>query len=493
MKKSLLFAFAILWSHPVLSQPLPDPPVSPMQVEWKAHFNGPWERWPPVPYGIAEPLALEKAEGFQVLGYLPYWKWGDTNLVLHLDQLDVIAYFGVAVLADGSLGDAHHWGTAGMSDLVADAHEAGVKVIITAVNFEPGSIHGVLSSPAIRAKAVNNLVDLVVDQGGDGVNVDFEGLPVEDKAAFVGFVISLKQALDQALGDSHVSVATPAVDWVGAFDYDQLAEASDGLMIMGYNYHWGTGDPGPVSPLKGSDKWGKYALDWTIGDYVEWGGAANRHKYILGLPFYGFDWPSTSDQAPGVAAGKGDSLTYAQCQNEAAEHGWKWDEDSATPWYAYQGDTWHQVWCENAQSFERKFELIGQEALGGVGLWALGYEADDDGPWQALEKAFQPVLPVDPGPAEVSGPELSADVPGDPAGYDGSEIPSEVANPDQSGGDTDTGVSGGSCRAWTGISGGGISVHLLVLSTLFLIFARRRSRLMPSFAGRTPPSDTKRV
>ena len=217
MKKSLLFAFAILWSHPVLSQPLPDPPVSPMQVEWKTHFNGPWERWPPVPYGIAEPLALEKAEGFQVLGYLPYWKWGDTNLVLHLDQLDVIAYFGVAVLADGSLGDAHHWGTAGMSDLVADAHEAGVKVIITAVNFEPGSIHGVLSSPAIRAKAVNNLVDLVVDQGGDGVNVDFEGLPVEDKAAFVDFVISLKQALDQALGDSHVSVATPAVDWVGAF------------------------------------------------------------------------------------------------------------------------------------------------------------------------------------------------------------------------------------------------------------------------------------
>jgi len=49
-----------------------------------------------------------------------------------------------------------------------------------------------------------------------------------------------------------VTLATPAVDWSSAWDFNALATESDGLFIMGYDYYWkGSSTTGPVSPLKG--------------------------------------------------------------------------------------------------------------------------------------------------------------------------------------------------------------------------------------------------
>ncbi|MFM7064572.1 MAG: hypothetical protein ACKO04_13935, partial [Actinomycetes bacterium] len=68
-----------------------------------------------------------------------------------------------------------------------------------------------------------------------------------------------------------VFVAMPAVDWNGSYDYDQIALATDGLFVMGYDYYWSGGNPGPTAPLFGSARWGTHALDWTLTDYRTWG------------------------------------------------------------------------------------------------------------------------------------------------------------------------------------------------------------------------------
>ena len=41
-----------------------------------------------------------------------------------------------------------------------------------------------------------------------------------------------------------VVVDMPAVDWSDAYDESTLATLSDGLFIMGYDYHYSGGDPG---------------------------------------------------------------------------------------------------------------------------------------------------------------------------------------------------------------------------------------------------------
>ena len=71
---------------------------------------------------------------------------------------------------------------------------------------------------------------------------------------------------------------------------NSLANESDGLFVMGYDYHWkGSTLTGPVAPLTG----GSYNVTNTINTYLSVTGN-NTSKIILGNPYYGYEWPATS-------------------------------------------------------------------------------------------------------------------------------------------------------------------------------------------------------
>lgn len=337
-----------------------------------------------------------------VLGWLPYWKVG--AVTLHLDQLTHLAYFGVKIEAGGALVDSRHWTDGRLDQIIAQAHEAGVDVVLTAICFDSEVMNEILSSAVMRTKVVTALVDMAVDHGGQGVNVDFEGLPLARKQDFVDFIIELKATLNARIGDrSHVSIATPAVDWRGAFAYKALATAADALVIMGYDYHYSGGPPGPVAPLAPSTRWGKYSLEWTVDDYEKFAGSDLLHKVALALPLYGRSWPVVDSQVPGVRAeGTVSSPSFADCQTKAKTYGWRFDEPSFTPWYYIAGATKNtQTWCEHRASLTKKMELAHDRGLAGIGFWALGYEADLDDPWLALQDAWRQVEPSEPDTPDV--------------------------------------------------------------------------------------------
>ncbi len=355
---------------------------SPLPAAWEAHRAEPLQRVGP----LQIPLRRAAAPGPPlVLGWLPYWMV--SNPTLHMDLLTHVAYFGVQVGTGGELVNPRHWTNGELAPLILAAHEAGVGVVLTVICFDSKVIEAVLGDPLIRTRLVARVTDMVVEGGGDGVNVDFEGLPLSSKADFVTFVADLKASLDAALGQSHVSVATPAVDWKGAYDYDELSWASDALVIMGYEYHYSGGSPGPISPLAPSDRWGRYSLAWTLDDYDRYAGVQNRGRIALALPLYGHDWPTVDGSVPGVATGKAASPSFAQCAEGGVRWGWRFDTASTTPWYYIPGES-RQVWCEDRASLAAKISLAFDRGLAGVGFWALGYEGRLDAPWEALAEAW---------------------------------------------------------------------------------------------------------
>ena len=335
---------------------------------------------------VPEPL-------LEVLGYHPYWM-GTAWENYRFDLLTTIAYFGVELNKDGSIGEKRGWPA---SSLINTAHQNGVRVVLVAILFNTSDLETLLRDSTNRKRAVDNLLKEVTEAGADGVNIDFEGVPGSQRKNLVSFMKELTQTFRGEDSQFQVTIAMPAVDWRDAFDYKALAEACDGLMIMGYDYHYsGSSVAGPVAPLKG---WGTFNVTWTVNDYINETG--QPEKLILGCPYYGYQWPTVSGEKGAPTTSTATAKIYSSAKTLASTHGRRWDEESLTPWYRFENNGWTQGWYEDSLSLSHKYALVQAENLKGVGIWALGYDGSEPELWGALSENFDDTLPP-PTPRVIS-------------------------------------------------------------------------------------------
>ena len=327
--------------------------------------------------GPADPLSKTKKKiTRKVFGYHPYWqgtKWQNYNY----DLLSTIAYFSAEANENGELTDLHGWPAI---DLINKAHENGVEVVLTVTLFSKTKLETLLGSSENQNRLIDNLKYEVDRAGADGINIDFESFPESQKSNLVTFVKNLRASLRSSNPNAQVTLATPAVDWNNAWDFNSLASESDGLFVMGYDYHWkGSTLTGPVAPLTG----GSYNITNTINTYLSVTNN-NVNKIILGNPYYGYEWPSSSGEKGANTTGTGSAVVFSTAEAKALSYGKKWDNDSQTPWYRYQNPDWFQTWYDDSLSLSKKYDFVISKNLGGIGIWALGYDDGYDELWDAL-------------------------------------------------------------------------------------------------------------
>ena len=327
-----------------------------------------------------KPIPLQKRTAIPiktVFGYHPYWM-NSAYPNYNYNLLSTIAYFGVDVDSYGNISDRNGWPLTGLINL---AHGYGVKVVLVAINFNSNSLTTLLSSSTNRTRLVNNLLNEVTRGNGDGINIDFERLPSSQQQNLNLFMRALADTFHTHIPHSSVSMALPAVNWGGKFDYYTLATICDALFIMGYNYHWsGSSNAGPVAPLTG---WGTYNITWTVQDYLSATGG-QKEKIVLGLPYYGIKWATSSSARGAATISDGTAIRYDGAESEAHSKGKLWDAESQTPWYRYQSGNWYQVWYDDSLSLSLKYQLALNEDLQGIGMWALGYDGSRPELWGAL-------------------------------------------------------------------------------------------------------------
>ena len=421
---------------------------------------------------VVPPTAEQKASrardegGPTVMGYLPFWVEPEN---IPWEFIDILAWFSVPTNADGSLGNDHGWGDEGADALIAAAHEVGAKVVLSTTRFGGDEVHELLSDPVASAAAIDNLVQAMLDGGGDGIDVDFEGLLYADRDALVSFVQELRAALDTAQPGSLLTMATPAVDWSGAWDYDVLAESADVLFIMGYVFHGTWSNPGPVAPLDPGPPWGNRCLRWAVQDYLEWGGEQNADRFVLGLPLYGYHWEAADSELGAAAVGDAWSVFWHSALPLADEHGSSWDEVSATPWSTWEespGD-FRQLWYEDAESIRLKALMTRDEGIGGFGFWALNYDEGDPDLWQAIGEVVDDWGDDD----DDDDDDSAAHDDDDSAPLDDDDVTDDRLDPDDVRfGDDDGGIA---C-ACTGAGAASSPPGLLVLLPPLLLLRRRR-------------------
>lgn len=299
----------------------------------------------------------------EVLGFYVNWNTPGVesypSLTKNANNIDLVAPFWFTVTPEGNVVSKYDGPQQHVDKFV---REEG-QLILPLINNDKTSSK-MITDPAIRKKAIENIVALVQRNNYDGVNIDFEMLPSWTKDSYSTFIRELSQKL-HARGKMVTISVFPKVDVpysiMGAYDYKALAPYIDRLVIMTYDRHWSTGSAGPIAPLA----WVEENIISTLRDVP-------AEKILLGIANYGYDWSANGGQGKDIAAKKAIELA----ERKGAQI--KWDSDAQVPYFNYTDSSRykHTVYFESSYSLDTKLMLVNKYSLKGVAIWRLGNEED---------------------------------------------------------------------------------------------------------------------
>lgn len=359
----------------------------------------------------------ELKDGYEVFGFAPYWTINKLDNV-DFGVLTTLAYFGYEINPDGSVLDdggykAFHSDKA--TEIFRKAHESGTRVVLTVTQMDNTNIKAFLDDKTAQERAINNTVDAVTARGIDGINIDFEysGNPegnYQDKFSIFTRNLTQKMHAKHPEAQVTVSVYASAGKTPQLYDLAQLSKDTDGIFMMAYDFATAGSDQViPTSPLNGH-KEGKYWYDIStaVDDFLK---VMPKEKLILGLPWYGYNYPVVSpaikaDKDYGhyayaynrwgyrysyySARQKAHAQTYSLAKNDIAVEQEGWDDLGQVGWKAYKDSSgqWRMIFLDDEKSLGIKYDFAKQKQLGGVGMWALGFDDGKSEFWSLLNEKF---------------------------------------------------------------------------------------------------------
>ena len=321
----------------------------------------------------------------RVYGWHPYWSNGlQTNY--DWNSLSDLCYFDYEV--NESTGDAnstHGWATA---QVVTDAIANGVNVTLCATMFSNHTAF--LSNTSAKQTLITNLINMIQSRNAHGVNIDFEGMSASNNTAFKNFMIDLCNQMHTAIPGSEVSIALPAVEWSSVFDVVAMEPYVNLFIIMGYDYYYGgSSTAGPTDPLYNFQTSFNYTLTKSISYYLNKG--VSNSKLLLGLPYYGREWSTMSSTIPSSTTGSSGTVFYNEVKSNTSGHygNRQWDANSYSSYYPSQrnGQFW-QSFASDEYSMSKRFDMVNMMGLGGIGIWALGYDDGYTDFWDLIQAKF---------------------------------------------------------------------------------------------------------
>ena len=255
---------------------------------------------------------------------------------------------------------------------VDKAHDMGLEVWALVENIEYKDsidMYSILSSTTHRKTLIDNLVNEALQYGIDGINVDFEQISLDCGEHYIEFIRELSipcRANGIVLSvDNYVPTG-----YTNHYNRKEQGIVAD-YVIMGYDEHYaGSAEAGSVASIN--------FVEEGIKQTVE---QVPANKIINAVPFYTRIWSTTGTDVSSQAVGMAMAQEYIKAHNIETV----WDEETCQNYGEYMdGDTYNQVWLEDAQSIGVKLNVMQNYNIGGVACWRLGYETPDI--WDVIEE-----------------------------------------------------------------------------------------------------------
>lgn len=336
---------------------------------------------------------------YQVFGWHPHWM-GDAYKSYNYNLLSSIAYFSYDVEPNtGSYKNKvpiNGWMSTPMID---SAKAAGCKVLLTISCLNRGDNELFLKTPSAQEALLDSIQSLLTARNADGVNLDFEFVPSSLSSEFTTFVNKLRTRLDSAF----ISLTLPAV-YSSSFDIYELSkqkvvedietnangdtvkilprkvEIIDQFVLMGYDFHKRRGNsPTPVAP------WPQ--LERSVNMYLGLGIPAK--KLLLAVPYFGSIWETNikngerlpqRDLPYRAIVEKGLTPAY---NNKFPEGGY-----SAFATEFPSDSVMNTYWYDDVYTLGYKYDMVKKMGIGGIGIWALGYDNGRTELWELIDDKF---------------------------------------------------------------------------------------------------------
>lgn len=228
-------------------------------------------------------------------------------------------------------------------------------------DFDGKLLHQILKDSTSQNNFIRQVADTLSFYNLNGINVDFEEIAEKTN----GPLTSFQKRLYDKLHSLNMLVTMDVAPKNDDYDYKQLSNYNDYIVLMAYDEYNGSTGPGPIS----AQKWIEDALSWTSQ-------RIDPSKIILGVAGFGYSWSDRKiDSLP---------LTYNDAINKAKTINAKikYDDDTYNLHYDYVTQnaddstdmTQHEVWFTDAATTFNILRFSDEFPTAGTALWRLGSE-----------------------------------------------------------------------------------------------------------------------
>lgn len=302
--------------------------------------------------------------------FVPYWTLHQ-NVSSHYDRY---LYFGITPTSTGI--DTSEQGSISLPVFLQQIPE-GKKKILTIRMIDSKKNFAILKNKKAQSAVISESLKIAQQYGFDGILLDLEvsAAPFDSLINQITAFTSrfAKETKKQQLSFT-ITIYGDVFYRIRPFAVKALAQQSDGVMVMAYDFSKARGNPGPNFPLQGKEVYG-YDMTEMVADFLKVV-PASKLTVVFGL--YGYDWEVNDKE---VAISHGEAITYSEITEKFfgncsfADCIVRRKNDSAEIKIRYTDDAGkkHIVWFEDPESVAKKKRFLKQKGITSFAFWANGY------------------------------------------------------------------------------------------------------------------------
>ena len=340
---------------------------------------------------------------YEVIGWHPYWM-EDAYKYYNYDLLTMLSFYSYDIDPTTGKNRNQEMVKRALEDSVPKfikQQNPKIKVLLSITSFGSENNELFLANRDVQNQFIEELLSIMARGDFDGVDINFEQIPILYGDFFNFFIRKLSTQLQN--GGYSLILDVPYFNDQNTFNYAELKYFVTYFNIMGYDFSGEHSDfPGSVAPLNALTN--QPSLETCVNDFLNLD--IDGGQIILSLPLYGVTWDIKD-----VKIGKSsyiESLPYYEIiSTYDTEYNPIFDPISASFFYLMNEDRSSKIcWFENETSLDIKYDWVKSKKLKGVGLWAMGYSQGSSDIWQGISKSFgvDSLVKIVPIKSTLSGP-----------------------------------------------------------------------------------------